>query len=64
MVGLWTWYAFDVHDWRFAAIVWVPLLTRVLAALWAWVSVARDMRREDERQRALAEDRFTFWNEP
>ncbi len=22
--GLWTWYAVDVGDWRFAALFWVP----------------------------------------
>jgi hypothetical protein len=21
---LWTWYAFDVGDWRFAALAWIP----------------------------------------
>lgn len=25
---LWTWYAFDVHDWRFAAIAWLPMTSR------------------------------------
>lgn len=24
VVGLWTWYAVEVQDWRFAAIVWFP----------------------------------------
>ena len=30
MVGLWTAYAFQVSDWRFAAIVWVPYLSGLI----------------------------------
>lgn len=29
-LGLWTWYAVNVHDWRFAALVWIPFVTGVL----------------------------------
>ena len=32
-LGLWTWYAVDVQNWRFAAIVWVPVVARWLGAL-------------------------------
>lgn len=29
---LWTWYAFDVNDWRFAAIFWLPMTSRWIVA--------------------------------
>jgi len=47
-------------------MIWVDYLPYIftgagililLAALWAWVSVARDMRRNDERRRTDALDR-------
>jgi hypothetical protein len=30
MIAAWTWYAVDVGDWRFAAIVWIP-------AIFTWI---------------------------
>ncbi len=29
-VGLWTWYAFVVADWRFAGIVWIPVVGNII----------------------------------
>jgi hypothetical protein len=34
VVGLWTWYAVEVQDWRFAAIVWFPFTVSYLGQ-WA-----------------------------
>lgn len=30
IVGLWTWYAVAIHDWRFAALAWVQILATVI----------------------------------
>lgn len=33
LLGLWTWYAVSVSDWRFAAITWIPFTARYLGQL-------------------------------
>lgn len=35
IAALWTVYAYQVKDWRFAAIVWVPIVSR-------WISQAAE----------------------
>lgn len=30
-IALWTWYAIDVRDWRFAAIAWIPFLLNLVS---------------------------------
>ena len=31
--ALWTWYAVQVHDWRFAAIFWIPFTFKTVGTL-------------------------------
>ncbi len=33
LVGLWTWYAISVSEWRFAAIVWIPFISNLIGRL-------------------------------
>jgi hypothetical protein len=35
VAGLWSLYAYQVHEWRFAAIIWVPIIFR-------WIGIAAE----------------------
>lgn len=41
MGGLWTWYAFSVGDWRWAALFWVPFVIN-------WIGKAAQPKRPAE----------------